>query len=116
MSLLCSVVSLVQRERLKKSKVSKSDRNRNRDLLVYRKYGVSIPLKIISLLVSGHFSIVSLKNCIQKVSLFGLEIPGKYAYFFCLIFEIFIALIHRFVHHFGTNQLRYFKASLVDNN
>ena len=38
---------------------------------------VFIPLQNVSLHVSGHFIIVFLANCTQKVPLFDLESPGK---------------------------------------
>ena len=54
---------------------------------------VLIPLqKVVPLLVSAHFSVVSPKKCFQKVLLFDLESRTRYSLIFlwCVIHEIFV--------------------------
>ena len=52
-----------------------------------------------SLLVSAHFSIISLTNCTQIMPLFDPKSPARYsAYFFRMIHEILVVLNHDFGH------------------
>ena len=51
---------------------------------------------MVSLLVLACYSVLSLTYCTQKVPLFDLEIPTRYSVdFFCVIHEIYVALIHK---------------------
>ena len=50
--------------------------------------------KMVSLLVSGHFNIVSHTHFTQEVLLYNLESLARYSAIFCVIHEIVALLIH----------------------